>query len=433
MEVGLDKYIDYKVKTVQTIKNNYGFRVILKYEDGSSKTQQRAGFATKKEAEEERCITIGQLKNRTYLVYGNMLVKDYFEHWYEDDIKKRVGSYNTIYNYGGVIRNHIVPMLGNKRMSALNSADIIRLYNKVYKYSESVAYQVKTIVNTCLNYAIDERAVEVNVADGIALPKGIKKKSYHSRVINTDKTLNHQQIVKLINGSKNTPIHLMVLFNVIMGLRCSEIIGLKYSDVDFMRQKLSVERQLGRDKNISKEIAAPKTYTKQEIAVKTYSSKRELDIPDIVFEAILKEKKRYETNKSRRKKYFQDLEYICCSSYGRPRGKTYHFKHFKQLLQDLDLPDVRWHDLRATASTTLLVAGFSPKAVSKLMGHSKEILCVDTYGDERKMAAIKLDRLNSFIESIIPVETKENGNELGAYKIVVDEYISATPQVEQMF
>ncbi len=39
----------------------------------------------------------------------------------------------------------------------------------------------------------------------------------------------------------------MILFNVVMGLRCSEIIGIKYSDIDFVEQKLTVRRQLGRD------------------------------------------------------------------------------------------------------------------------------------------------------------------------------------------
>lgn len=89
----------------------------------------------------------------------------------------------------------------------------------------------------------------------------------------------------------------------------------------------------------------------------------------------------------------------------------------------MKLPDLRWHDLRATASTTLLVAGFSPKTVSKLMGRSKEILCVDTYGDGRKLAAIILDKLDSFIESVIPVETNKNENAIGLCKIVVDEYL----------
>jgi len=129
----------------------------------------------------------------------------------------------------------------------------------------------------------------------------------------------------------------------------------------------------------------------------------------------------------------QDLGYICCSSYGRPRSKGYHFKYYKQLLQDLELPDLRWHDLRATASTTLLVAGFSPKAVSKLMGHSKEILCVDTYGDGRKLAAIKLEKLDSFIEGVLPVEPNENKNVNGLCKIIVDDYLPIVAQYEQVF
>lgn len=55
--------------------------------------------------------------------------------------------------------------------------------------------------------------------------------------------------------------------------------------------------------------------------------------------------------------------------------------------------------------------------------HSKEILCVDTYGDGRKLAAIKLDKLDSFIESVISVETNEKENVIGLCKIVVDEYL----------
>ena len=60
--------------------------------------------------------------------------------------------------------------------------------------------------------------------------------------------------------------------------------------------------------------------TKQEIGLKTASSYRVLPIPDYVFAAILEERKKYEKNRSRRKKEFQDLDYICCSSYGRPRN-----------------------------------------------------------------------------------------------------------------
>ena len=107
------------------------------------------------------------------------------------------------------------------------------------------------------------------------------------------------------------------------------------------------------------------------------SSVRELPIPDVVFEAILKERKQYEANRRRRSTTFQDLDYICCSTYGRPRSKNYHWQHYKKLLADNGLPDIRWHDLRSTYCTLLLKNNYSPKAVSKLMGHAKEIITMD--------------------------------------------------------
>lgn len=51
-----------------------------------------------------------------------------------------------------------------------------------------------------------------------------------------------EQIQILLEASKETPIHMQVLFNVLMGLRRQEINGLKYSDVDYINRTLSVER-----------------------------------------------------------------------------------------------------------------------------------------------------------------------------------------------
>ena len=94
--------------------------------------------------------------------------------------------------------------------------------------------------------------------------------------------------------------------------------------------------------------------TKRELPLKTPSSKRVLPIPDYVFEAILEERKKYERYKSRRRTIFQDDGYICCSSYsGKPRSKDFHWRHYKELLKQTGLPDIRWHDLRSTYCTLL--------------------------------------------------------------------------------
>lgn len=130
-----------------------------------------------------------------------------------------------------------------------------------------------------------------------------------------------------------------------MGLRRGEINGLKYSDVDYIHRKFYVQRQLGKKPNTEKEDVPPKMLTKQEIKLKTKSSYRELDIPDIVFEAILEQRKIYEKNRRRRKKEFRDLDCICCSSYGNPRSKSFHCSYYKKILAEQGLPDIRFHDL----------------------------------------------------------------------------------------
>ena len=227
-------------------------------------------------------------------------------------------------------------------------------------------------MNVSMKYAVDKKIISENPATGINLPKKVKKKEYHARSIDIQKTLTMEQILLLLEASIGTPIHMQVLFNVLMGLRRKEINGVKYSDIDYINRTLNLHRQLGKKINTKKEDFSPKTFTKQELELKTPSSYRSIPIPDYVFEAILQQREVYERNKRRRGKQFQDSGYVCCSAYGKPRSKDFHWKHYKKLLADNNLPDIRWHDLRSTFCTLLLKNNFNPKAVSKLMGHAKE-------------------------------------------------------------
>ena len=174
---------------------------------------------------------------------------------------------------------------------------------------------------------------------------------------------------------------------------------------------LRVERQLGRQLGSSREDFEAKTFTKQEVRTKTHSSMRTLPIPDVVFQEILHERQIYEKNRSRRKDTFQDLDYICCSSYGRPRSKNYHWTYFKKLLEENHLPDIRWHDLRSTYCTLLLKNNYSPKAISQLMGHSKEIITVDVYADNSNLIAESVPELEQFMEEVLPERREEKLDE----------------------
>lgn len=158
------KYVEYKVYSVTTIKKGYGFRVLLTFADESTDT------------------------------------------------------YTT---YKSSIKNYIVPQLGKMYMSTLNQGYIRKLYNTVAEKYESVAKNVRTIMKTSLEYAFNKNVLATNPAKGINLPKKIKKTEYRVLKIDEKKTLTLPQVLRLIEVSKETPIHMQILFAVLMGLRRS--------------------------------------------------------------------------------------------------------------------------------------------------------------------------------------------------------------------
>ena len=423
LNLDLKNYVEWRVSQVMPVRSGFGYRIFLKYLDGSEKPYQKSGFKTEKEANKAREKTIAELYNGTFIVYSKVKVADFMLSWLEIDIGKRTESHETYYNYCNTVNNHIIPALGNKRMADVTSGDIQKLFNAKASYSRSVAEQVKTIMNVSFRYAVTSKVISVSPVEGVGLPKtetSQKKTAFRSRSIDTQKTLTMEQVLVLLEKSKDTPIHMQVLFGVLMGLRRSEINGVKYSDIDYINRTLNVNRQLGRIHNAKKEDFAPKTFTKQEVGLKTKSSYREIPIPDYVFEEILKERQVYEANRNRRKREFQDLDYICCSTYGRPRSKGFHCKYYKQLLAESGLPDIRWHDLRSTYCTLLLKEEFNPKAVSKLMGHAKELITMDVYADNREIIADGVPEIEAYMEMVLPnmEESELFKNEL--LKIVVD-------------
>lgn len=418
-DLSLQQYVEWEVKKVMPLKGKFGYRVILKYMDGSERPQQKAGFETEKAANAAREKTIGELYAGTYVVYANVRVKDFMEFWVEEDIQNRVGSSETYATYSSIVYNHVIPAFGSRKMTELNRGDIQKFYNDRANYSVSVARLVKTVMNVSLGYAVDKKVIAENPAIGINLPKKVEKKPYHTRNIDTQKTLNMEQILVLLEASRDTPIHMQVLFNVLMGLRRREINGVKYSDIDYINRTLRLRRQLGKQIKTKKEDFAPNTFTKQEVGLKTPSSYRDLPIPDYVFEAILEQREVYERNRRRRATVFEDSGYICCSVTGKPRSKDFHWVYYKQLLQENNLPDIRWHDLRSTFCTILLKNDFNPKAVSKLMGHAKELITMDVYGDKRGIIADCVDELQPFIDDVMPKEEDDNLSASDLLEVVV--------------
>lgn len=401
----LQNYKEYKVSNVKAIKGKFGFIITLIYENGETKIIQSSGFKTKKIANGERDKTLGELVTRTFVVDNTLKLGDFLDDWLENIMRIKI-TYNTYNSYKNAIK-HINNAIGKTNLLILKTSTISRLYQEHAKKSLSVAKIMRVVLKTSLDYAVRKKIIKENPAINAVFPKKSKALNlgFRTRQINVKNTLTEEQLMYLITSSKETSIYLHILFATLLGLRKSEINGLKYTDIDYVNKTISVQRQIG--KKLTKPNEPLGTSTKDELDTKTSSSNRVLQLPDLLFEEILKQHQWYERQKKRRKSSFYDDKFICCCYNGKPRSRGYVYKPFKKLLKDCGLPDIRWHDLRASYCTMLLKENFSPKAVSTLMGHAKEIITVDVYGDN-KVIGDCIEELEPVIRELLPQKDKMN-------------------------
>jgi integrase len=72
-------------------------------------------------------------------------------------------------------------------------------------------------------------------------------------------------------------------------------------------------------------------------------------------------------------------------------------RSFQPLIERAEVPRVRFHDLRHTAATLLMIQGVHPRVVQEMLGHSSVNVTLDTYShvseDLQRDAAAKMDAL----------------------------------------
>ena len=88
---------------------------------------------------------------------------------------------------------------------------------------------------------------------------------------------------------------------------------------------------------------------------------------------------------------------FCDHKGGYLRASNVRRRSFLPLIEEAEVPVIRFHDLRHTAATLLLLAGENPKVVSERLGHAGIQITLDIYSHVlptmQKAAADKLDRL----------------------------------------
>ncbi len=260
----------------------------------------------------------------------------------------------TATRYEQLLRLHAFPVIGNVRVRTLPPGDIQRVLDGVLATcSKRTALHVYRVISEVL--AEGERwGVCRNVAKLVRPPRPERPKLRIPDVAET------KTILQTVKGSSAEGPTVLATY---CGLRLGEALALRWKDVDLERARVRVTGTM---------------YRGGRTEPKTARSRRSVAVPPFALQ-WLREHQRSQGERRVVSIAWLDEGYVFDAGAGMPLSVETVSRRFGQLVDQVGLGEIRFHDLRHAYATRLLEAGVHAKVVSEALGHSSIAITLDTY------------------------------------------------------
>lgn len=322
---------------------------------------QKEGIKKLREAQNE-------LEKGTLATGPQRKLKDYLEDWIENVHKDKL-RISTYVKYKKLIKYIVEDNLGDVWLQKLAPEQVRRFYTKMgakkekggRELSSKTVHGIHGVLSLALDNAVLWNYIGQNVCDRVKPPKVVSREG-------TPLTL--EQAQELLSNVRGHRLEVLLMMAVITGMRCGELLALRWSNIDFERQKLLVLHT----------VSYIPHYGYVETEPKTKAGKRLISLP-LFFVDILKQH-RVQQLEQRLKvgDTWENRDLVFPDLHGGYFNSNYLLRLFKKLLQEAGVPHMHFHDLRHSAATILLSMGVNMKAVQELLGHSDIAITLGIYG-----------------------------------------------------
>lgn len=376
-------------------EKNGKYYAVLNFKDETGKRRQKwintnmPVKNNKRNAEKFLKKTLDEYEQSAMIPSNDMLFCDFLQQWLE--MNRSSWATRTYECYKMIVENQLVPYFRKMgvKLQNLQPYHLQSYYQKKLeqdKASGGTVMRHHANLHKALKYAVLINLIPYNPADRVILPK---KQKYIGDFYNAE------EIGELISAVKGTHLETVVMLTAYYGLRRSEVLGIRWSAIDFTNKTVAIENKVV-------QITTKTGQTKLEASrtLKTDSSLRTLPLIAKVADHLEELKKRQEADKALfGNTYCTEFDgYICRFEDGRLISPNYVTLQFRKFLERNQFRKIRFHDLRHSCATLLLALGFSMKEVQVWLGHNNFSTTANIYAHvEYKSKVALAQKLNDTI------------------------------------
>ncbi len=334
--------------------------VNLGYKNGKRDRKYLYG-ATRRDVAEKLKVALRDQQLGAPVKVQRLTVAAFLSRWLDASVKPSVKT-KTYEGYESIVRVRVVPHIGRLVLTKLTPLDLQALYARLQTtgLSSRSVHHTHRALHRAFQQAVRWELLVCNPCDGVTPPQA-KRPEMH--------ILTQDQVALLLDATQNHPAHALYVLAVTTGMRQGELLGLRWNDVDLDAARLVVRRALQRQNKAGLVFVEPKTSR----------SRRTIVLSQRAVAALRRHRTRQLEQRLLVGSDWQDQDLVFCNQVGGPLDPSWQRQTFYDALRLADLPTIRFHDLRHTAATLLLVRGVHFKVVSEMLGHATVTLTLDTY------------------------------------------------------
>ena len=342
----------------QRSKNNKDFYTVYVYLgvdpiEGKKKYKSEVVRTGKRDAEKRLTELLRLHDAGENIVPSKDTTADLMERWFRDYGQTRLAP-STQEGHRGNLDRYIIPALGNIRLDKLTASHIESFASDCLRrgLSAQTVLHCYRLISQILRWGVRMGILTRNVAEPVTRPK---PERFQAR------NLDWEGVRKFLQAVQSSGYYPLFLTAMLTGLRRSELLALRWRDINFELGVMSVSRGLVRLRATGEiSIRPPKS-----------GKARTVDMPNQVVSSLRT------ILDSRQALHSDDL--VFCYPDGSPLLPDTVTRHFGRLMAKAGLKGVRLHDLRHTHASLLLGEGVHLKVVSERLGHSDIRITGDLY------------------------------------------------------